>query len=191
MNHYPKGRLVVLSLVMIVIVLIASSYAYLVSLPPHEGPTATILSYPFEFSIQLNKDRYQQFQQDVYDNVSITLTLRNIGNKTISVAWDSYYSIGRKLMFFDVLITDSNGMYLYQLSRVHFQIASRVSRTLEPGAQLVCLLVWQQWTDDPSHPFAEKGEYLVKGLTRNMYAVMDDMKQSIRLETPTIFFSIF
>jgi hypothetical protein len=149
------------------------------------------LSYPFEFSIQLNKDRYQQFQQDVYDNVSITLTLRNIGNKTISVAWDSYYSIGRKIMLFDVLITDSNDAYVYQLSHVHYQTGSYVSKTLEPDAELVCLLAWQQWTDDPSHPFAEKGEYFVKGLTRNMYIVMDDMEQSICLETPTIFFSIF
>ena len=140
--------------------------------------------------MNLAKDSFQHFQQGVYDNVSITLTLRNISNKTIEVAWSSYYSIGRNLMLFDVLITDSSDIYVYQLTHLHYQIGSRVSRTLEPDAQLVCLLVWQQWTDKPGYPFAEKGTYYMKGLTRNIEVTMDGAKQTIELQTPKISFTI-
>ena len=189
MNHLSKGRLVALSVVLIAVVLIASSYAYLVSLPPHEGPQTYVVSYPFEFSIQLTKDSFQ-----LGEYIPINLTLRNISNKTLVITWSSFFKSQGKILPFDVLFTDLNDTYIYQVSEVQAQAGSIWSSTLEPDTELVATFVWRQhWDKSDSAvplPPVQEGTYFVKGLSRSMVVAVEGAKQTIKLQTPSIAFSI-
>lgn len=96
-------------------------------------------------------------------------------------------------MVFDVLITDSNGTYVYQVYKAHGRKGSLLTITLEPNAQHVCLLVWKQWmTGRDWSALAQKGTYYIKGDTLGPDDLtIGGIKQQItRLETPTISFTI-
>ena len=115
----------------------------------------------------------------------------NISNRTITVTWSDFFLSESKFLPFDVLVTDSNDTYIYQVSKVQGHLASFESRTLEPDAQLVATFVWHQWADRrPQRPLAQKGTYYVKGLTRNMEVSMEGVKQTMQLQTPAMSFTI-
>ncbi len=174
--------------VLLVSVLLVTSIAvslYFGSFKP-KATRATTISWPFEFSLNIAKDSFQQGEY-----IPINLTLRNISNKTTTVVWSSYFFIEGNFLPFDVLFTDSNDTYVYQVSKVHGHLASFVSRTLEPDAQLVATFVWHQWADRrPQRPLAQKGTYFVKGFSRNMEVTTDGAKQIMQLQTPAINFTI-
>jgi len=100
--------------VVIVVALLASVYAYLASLPPQRGPRVSITSPPLEFSMELEKAEFQQGE-----NVTIRLSLKNIGNETITLRWGKYYAYYDKVMYFDFYITDANNTLVYQWTRIH------------------------------------------------------------------------
>ena len=72
-------RIIVLTVV-IVAALGVSIFAYTISLPPPKGPKVTITSPPFEFSMSLDKSVYS-----LHDNVTISFSLRNISNETVTI----------------------------------------------------------------------------------------------------------
>jgi len=115
----------------------------------------------------------------------------NISNRTITVTWSDFFLIEDNFLPFDVLVTDSNDTYIYQVSKLHGCHPSFESRTLEPDAQLVATFVWHQWADRrPERPLVQKGTYFVKGLSRSMEVTMDGAKQVMQLQTPDISFTI-
>jgi len=175
-------------LILLVSLLLVTSIAvslYFGSFKPRATRAITI-SWPFEFSLNIAKDSFQQGEY-----IPINLTLRNISNKTTTVVWSSYFLIEDKFLPFDVLVTDSNDTYIYQVSKLHGHLASFESRALEPGAQLVATFVWHQWADRrPQRPLVQKGTYFVKELSRSMEVTMDGAKQVMQLQTPAISFTI-
>jgi hypothetical protein len=82
-------RKVLVTSVVIVAVLCAGVYGYLASLPSPAGPSVTLTSPPFEFSLGLDKTEYV-----IRDNVTMYFSLRNISNETITVTETSRYSLG-------------------------------------------------------------------------------------------------
>ena len=182
---FSRSRLFILSVILIIASIISSS-VYLASLSARTAPRRAItISWPFEFSLNIAEDSFQQGEY-----IPINLTLRNISNKTTTVVWSSYFLSKDKFLPFDVLLTDSNDTYIYQVSKLHGRLASFESRTLEPDAQLVATFVWYQWADRrPQRPLAQKGTYFVKGLSRNMEVTMEGTKQIMQLQTPAISFT--
>lgn len=183
---FSRSRVVILS-VTLIIASITSFSVYLASLSARTTPRKSItISWPFEFSLNIAENSFQQGEY-----IPINLTLRNISNKTTTVVWSSYFLSEGKFLPFDVLLTDSNDTYVYQVGKVQGHLASFASRTLEPDAQLVATFVWHQWADRrPQRPLAQKGTYFVKGLSRSMEVTMDGVKQTMQLQTPAISFKI-
>jgi hypothetical protein len=185
---FSRSRLVILSAILIIASILSSSI-YLAFLSAQTAPRRAItLSWPFEFSINIDTS---SFQRGVYgDNVSITLTLRNISNKTTEVAWYSYFLTRNDILPFNVRITYENDSYVFEVAKVFGQLGASLSKTLEPDAQLVATFVWHQWWDTPERPLVQKGTYYAKGLTRNMEVTMDGLKQTMQLQTPAMSFTI-
>lgn len=183
---FSRSRLLILSVTLIFASIISSS-VYLASLSARTAPRRAItISWPFEFSLNLAEDSFQQGGE-----IPINLTLMNISNRTITVTWSDFFLIEDNFLPFDVLVTDSNDTYIYQVSKLHGSHPSFESGTLEPDAQLVATFVWHQWADRrPERPLAQKGTYFVKGLSRSMEVTMDGAEQIMQLQTPAISFTI-
>ena len=82
-TNFSKVLLVTL---IVIVVSVASVYAYLEFLLPQSGPRASITSPPLEFSLELDKERYQ-----FGENTTLIFYLRNISNQTVTLEkpyWD-------------------------------------------------------------------------------------------------------
>jgi hypothetical protein len=140
---------------------------------PHEGPKATKISPPLEFSIQLQKT---QFQQGELFNVSFSL--RNVGNKSIVLHWSN----GR---IFDFIVEDANGSQVYRYYTDHGYIEAVVEKALDPNG----LFAWTEgWGFYPGD--VPKGTYFVKGIVCPFTLFTGDSATRISLETPTITFTL-
>jgi hypothetical protein len=76
-----RSRRILISTVVILAVLCAGVYGYLMSLPPPAGPSVTLTSPPFQLSMTLDKTRYS-----FAENMTISFCLRNISNETVTLA---------------------------------------------------------------------------------------------------------
>lgn len=180
-------RKVVLLAAAIAAILATSAYAYMTSLPPHEGPLVSITSPPLEFSMRMNKTEFVQGE-----NVTIRLSLKNISNKTITLTWPDCYAAGGKYIpVFDFRITDVNGTLVYQFAQSgSSSLAMELTETLNPGDQMGFTFVWYQRTGYPESAQVSKGTYCVRGSTGPMGLTVDGQASGITLETPTIAFAI-
>jgi hypothetical protein len=86
MQSALRSRKILLTIV-VGATLCGSLLGYLLSLPPPKGPIVYLTSPPVEFSMGMDKTHYS-----LADNMSISFSLRNISNETIT--WDKLGIIG-------------------------------------------------------------------------------------------------
>lgn len=182
LSHPKKAIFLIL---LIAVALVASVYAYLEFFSPSAGPRVSIISYPLELSMELNKTKFQQGE-----DITIRLSLKNIGNETIVVYWGDFYGYMDAVMYFDFYIMDANNTQVYQWTRDHAGLPSVLEETLNPDEQLVSVYIWNQKTRYPHRTQVPKGTYTVKGFSRIMGLIVQDQTSVITLETPTITFTI-
>jgi hypothetical protein len=193
-SHPIKAAFLV---VIIVVALAASVYAYFKLLPSQSGPKVSITSPPLEFSIELNKAEYQ-----FGENITITFNLRNIGNQTVTVtkltedSIDPFYQIlftdaeGAStdhpnpnmisyLFHFGYSILDINGTKVYE--RIGDGIAALYDIVLEPNGYVKQTYIWYR---EYHFQFLPRGTYQIRGIFNHFTT------QGITLETPSIAFII-
>lgn len=191
-DWFRTNPLKALLLVLIVVVAsVAVVHAYWRLLPPQAGPRVSITSPPLEFSLEMDKTEFQQSE-----NVTIRLSLKNMGNKTITLSWpnflmSNFYLYGDRIMYFDFYVADANNTRVFQYTKEFGAAQSVLEETLNPGEQLVSVCVWYQKTGHSDY-YAQvpKGSYSVRGSTRRVRLIVDDQTSVITLEAPTIAFTI-
>ena len=161
-----------------------SVYAYLVSLPPQRGPRVFVTSPPLEFIMELEKAEFQQGE-----NVTIRLSVKNVGNKTIMLTWSDFNLYYDAVMYFDFYITDANDTLIYEWYRRHGALQMLLEETLNPNEELISVYPWFQTTDYPVTQ-VPPGTYNIRGSTRQLALTVDDQTSVITLETPTIAITI-
>lgn len=184
-----RSQLIVLLHIIPVVSLTFGSSIYLASMSARTAPTRAIVrSWPFEFSISIDKTSYEQ---SPYNEVLINLTLRNISNSAVWAFWSSY-TLGKNP--FDILIIDSNGTTIYQLTRYLFRYGSTFEITLKPNDRHDCFHTWKQyWIIGANSPvLVQKGTHYIKASTYGPQLVkIDGVEQQItQLETPPLSFTI-
>jgi len=185
-DWFQKNPLRVFSLVLIVVIAsVVAVHAYWRLSSPQAGPRVSVTSLPLEFSMELNKAEFQPGE-----NVTIKLSLKNIGNKTITLSWYEYYAYYDALMYFDFYIIDANGTLVYQWTKDHAALLAVLKRTLSPGEQLTSVYPWYQLNGYPNEAQVPAGTYTVRGSTRKVGLTVEDQTAAITLETPTITFII-
>ena len=94
MTHFPRSMKILLAIT-VAVALLASIFAYLVSLPSPKGEKVTVESTPFELSMSLDKSAYS-----VDNNMKLAFNLRNVSNETVTVEEpDIAYSISNSSVF--------------------------------------------------------------------------------------------
>ena len=180
LSVHPK-RVAVLFLIIFMIV-VTSVYAYIALLSPHAGPRVSVVSPPLEFSIGLEKTEFQQAEP-----INMTVSLKNVGNETIQLMWTSYYLYYDQRMYFDFVIVDENDTLVYQWTGEHLSLPALLTRTLNPGEQLVSVYPWYQlYGYEDGEGQVSKGTYYVRGLTRSVHLTVNGQTSTILLETPSI-----
>lgn len=184
-----RSQLIVLLHIIPIFALTLSSSIYLASMSARTAPTTAIVrSWPFEFSISIDKGSYEQ---SPYNEVLINLTLRNISNNTVWAHWSSY-TLGNDP--FDILISDSNGTNIYQLTKYIYRYGSTFEITLRPNDQHDCFYAWKQyWIIGANSPvLVQKGTCYIRANTYGPERMkIDGVEQQItQLETPTLSFTI-
>ena len=174
---------------MLVSVLLVSSIAvsvYFGSLKP-KATRATGISDLLAFSIELNKTEFVRGE-----NVTVSLSLTNKSNKTITVLWGSYYVEWGQRIYFDYYIIDANGAHIYQYSYHSWRLAATTERVLKPSDQVVNFYHWYQiYVDSSGHDaIVPKGTYSVVGCTRWMILTVDGQATGVNLGTPAISFTV-
>lgn len=178
-----RSRKAIFAVIISIAVLGASSYAYLASLPPHEGPKVSTVSPPLEFSIQLER---ADFEQGGLINASLTLT--NTGNKTIGLSWGNGD-------IFDLIVEDANGTHIWRWGFFHAHINAVVDKALSPDGSLAYYYWWDQripFEGMGPYPVGQvpKGTYFVKGSVFPFTLNVDGHVSNLSLETPTIAITI-
>jgi hypothetical protein len=166
-------------------VAVFAAVAYRALLLPHERPKATTISLPLEFSMQLEKAEFLRSE-----DVTVQISLRNIGNKTISLRWPNFYIQNGTAVCFDFVIIDTNNsqVYRFSLSRAHLNAVEE--KTLSPDEQWVNVFVWDQKASYKDLEPVPLGAYSLRASTRQVTLSVDGQTSVINLETPTITFTI-
>ena len=160
-------------------VAVFAAVAYRALLLPHEGPKATTISLPLEFSMQLEKAEFLRSE-----DVTVHISLRNISNKTIGLEWSDFTMIDDQVVTIDFVILDTNNSQIYRFSQHRAYLQAVKEETLGPGEQLANVLVWNPGS-------GPEDVYSVKALTRPFaLSVNGQTTWSNYLETPTITFTI-
>ena len=186
MSHFrsllAKHPLRVALLVTIVVAIVATSaFAYWLSPQSRSGPAASTISPPLEFAIELDKAEFQ-----LGENITVRLSMKNIGNNTISVVWPNHY--GGVL---DFLISDENGTYVYQLTDNTGAWSAEKWITLDAGKDFVNTFIWEQLYHYNSPNRVPAGNYFVKGLSRQFRLNAEGQTiKGMTLETPAVAFTI-
>jgi len=166
-------------------VAVFAAVAYQALSLPHERPKATTISSLLEFSIQLEKTEFLRSE-----DVTIQISLRNIGNKTISLRWPDFYLYNDTAFCFDFVIIDTNNSQVYRYSQNKAHLNAVMEKTLSPGEQWANVVVWDQRVSSDSE-LVPSGVYSVKASTRRFaLSVNGQTTWSNHLETPTITFTI-
>lgn len=170
----------ILIVTILTIVLVSSSiYAYYWSLPQRIGPRVSLVSPPLEFSLQLEKTTFASGE-----NISVSISLRNISNQTIELEWPEYGATGSRFdgslkssifpeggpqgVVLDFFILDQNGTLIYKfIGRLQLSV---ISRTLAPEEVVIQTFIWNQlvlnrWSDNPPLIVIPSGTYYIKAST--------------------------
>jgi hypothetical protein len=182
-----RAKKAVFLIILVIVVLAASGYAYFASLPPKSGPRASILSSPVEFTIELSTTEFTRGP-----GITVRATLRNISNKTITLTWGDYFGVDENLeeACFDFIVVDVNNSQVYRESQYGGTIATEVTKTLGPNEQMGDVFVWDQKTHYKDPEPVPKGTYSIRASTRPCGLTVDDQTSGINLETPSITFTI-
>jgi len=190
-SFFHSRRVILIVTAVLVIILVSSSiYAYYWSLPPHTGPRVSLVSPPLEFSLQLEKTTFARGE-----NISISISLRNISNRTVTMSWLGYgatdagslrdgYVVSSvfpagtpKRLVLDFLVSDENGTVIGELiNRVE---SSVVSLTLAAGETATQTFLWYTSID-----LIPSGLYYLKATTSSMY--VNEWPSFEQLETSSI-----
>jgi len=182
-----KHPLRVALLVTIVVAIVATSaFAFWLSPPHKSGPKASTVSQPLEFTIELDKTEFQQGE-----DVTVRLSLRNISNETITVAWPNYHIYEGMVMYFNFNVLDENGTVVYAWKMNYGYAQAFITRPLEPNEEITNAYPWHQLTDLAlGSGQVPEGSYSVRGLSRLFELTVGNQKTKMTLETPTIAFTI-
>jgi hypothetical protein len=179
----PRLRRILISTVVILAVLCAGVYGYLMSLPPPAGPSVTLTSPPIQLSMTLDKTQYS-----LAENMTISFYLRNISNETVTLTIPSMamtvpplvtaaqgvtIALGEHLLndlfHFGFTIADNNGTALFQYpGGANMETYDIV---LEPNASLnqTILIDTRHLTYDQNEQPFQSGAYQISGV---LYAGM-------------------
>jgi hypothetical protein len=132
--------------------------------------------------MELDKTEFQ-----LGENVTIRLSLKNIGNETVSIRWVSRYS---DKLHFDFYVLDENNTQIFQYSEV-YGVIEGLEFSVNPGGQLTSVYVWYQETGYPEFAQVPKGIYYVRGSSRSfLVSAGSQVLWYGTLETPTITITI-
>jgi hypothetical protein len=196
-----RSRRILISTVVIIAVLFAGVYGYLMSLPPPAGPSVTLTSPPIQLSMTLDKTRYS-----FSENMTISFYLRNISNETITLVRPSQWpaepgtlitaaegvtilphrNLLTALLHFCLTITDMNGTALLQLGKGGFMATYDI--VLEPDASLNQTLFLNTKYDlllNPNGQQLQPGAYQISAA---LYAYQGSVLYT--RETPSIAFTL-
>lgn len=165
----------------LVVVLVSSIYAvYYVTLPPGQGPEASLLSPTLGLRLQLDEASFSKGE-----TVNVLISLRNVGNESVTVKWSSYSSeLDWTPMYFDFSVVDENGTIIYQWGKTHAWYGSFLVKDLLPGEQLTSHCPWEM-RDIDEIP-AASGTYFVRALSRKLTLTVGEDSSVVTLETPSI-----
>jgi len=144
-----------------------------------------------EFAIETDKTEYLQGE-----NVSIQLTLTNIGDEIVSLGWPWQYMGVRKPsnITFAYYVVLSNGTLAYNWSENRIRLNSILYYTLRPGDNLVGVFIWDQPVRAQEGDFrlvpAERGVYSARGYTNEFTLTAGGKTIIMALETPTLSLAI-
>ena len=180
--------------VLLVSVLLVSSIVvsiYFGSIKP-KTTRATIISGPFEFSLEMARTDFQRNDPQQVDNITFSVSMRNLSNKTIILLWKGHYGRMDQLICFDFYILDARGIQIYRWSNENAAIGSSYTKMLSPGEQWVNYFYWYQWTEASGYlDFAPSGAYSVVGSSHKFSLTIDNItKSGYELETPAIMIAI-
>jgi len=172
---------------------IATTYAYLSTLPAKSGPQAFIESYPLKLTVGLNKTEFA-----LGENITINMSLENISNETITLTFYSefiYYDIESEqhhALRFEYVITHTNGTEICRWSDDRGALAIENHVTLDPGQKLFNMFLWDQKIAIEKYAQIPAGTYCVKAVMPpaegRTFRINDG--PLIGLSTPSITFTI-
>jgi hypothetical protein len=179
-----RAKKAVFSIILVIVVLAASVYSYTALSPPNEGPKASVISPPLEFSMHLERAEFQQGEI-----VNVSLTVINMSNKTLELLWGD----GR---IFDLIVDDVNGTRVWNWQSFHAYVAAEVEKNLNPGGRLSYYFWWGQTVpyEGVAGPYpagqVPKGTYFIKGALTRFTLRVEDQVTGESLETPTVAINI-
>jgi len=179
---FPHFRRTLLLVSVLIVALVAATFAYLTSLPPSIGPRASIISDPVEFSIEMDKT---DFEKD--ENVSVRVSLKNISNRTVTLKWGKYHSPEGQTICFDFHVLDVNNSLIYHFSQLHGALLSSKTIVLNASQLWVNYFRWYQEFDYPQDLVkVPAGVYSIVGLTNRVGLTIGNETRIVELETPSI-----
>jgi hypothetical protein len=123
-------RAVLLALV-IVVASVSAVFAYLHLSEDTRVRTVTAFP-PYELSMELEKTVF-----NLGEDVNVTISIKNIGNETITVVWGSS-------AMFDFNVTDANGTFVFSRVRTYVFAAESIQVSLLSGEVFSAARNWDQ-----------------------------------------------
>ncbi len=171
--------------------------AYWAFFVPKTGPKASIVSYPLQVSIALDKSDYSEGE-----NISITCALKNVCSSNVSLSFANevgYYDEEDRryhLVLVDYAIFDSNGTEVFRWSHHSGALPSVKYVTLEPGQEqsntFKFIMEYDTLTETGGR--LPPGNYQIRGIMPpDKPAIIvdyDGNRATIKMETPSISFTI-
>jgi len=149
---------------------------------------ASIVSDSLVFSIELDKTEFVQQEE----KVNITFSMTNTSNEMVKLQWSSFYIGFNQTLYFDYYILDANGTHVYKWSYWSAAFLDSKTMILKPNEQLTNTYRWPQVYDRHIglEAIVPRGTYSIAGLTRGITLTSESQNSHLRLETPSITFTI-
>ena len=160
--------------VLLVLVIVAASvsavFAYLHLSKDTRVRTVTVFP-PYELSMELEKTVF-----NLGESVNVTISVKNIGNETITVVWGSSSR-------FDFNVTDANETFVYRFTWVRFFTGAEKRVNLLPGEEFSEIMKWDQ-----TRVTVEGDKVLEYGIPveRGIYSIVGMLDTEPYLVTPPI-----
>jgi len=181
-------RIIALTAAVLIVILVVSMYAiYRSSFPLSKGSRASIISGPVEFSVETDRSDFHQGE-----NMSVRVSLRNIGNKTITLTYGGYYMSLDKRAYFDFHVLDENYTRIYRWSQLHGETLAGRILVINASEQVTSYFSWYMAYDYPNDTtLVAPGKYWIIGSTRQAGLSIDGRENVLLdLETPSIAITI-
>lgn len=183
-------RTAIIAAILVFVLVSGGLYAYLF-LPPHMGSRVSAVFGPIEFSLQLEKKFFNRGE-----NVSVSISLRNISNQTIMTNWGSFRSrFGDESLVSSIFpdqrcnvvlnfaVLDENNRTLFTF--VGLLNETIISRTLAPNETATQTYLWnQKGYNFGSLMFVPAGTYHIKAFSEDMNVA--GWNPFVQPETPSI-----